>query len=99
MSDVVVIWLEQKSDQVNEPTDPEQTKGEQVENTHAGLTLVEFVRANTSQEQTKEKSGPLGEQFSAVPSHDVGVGIGVGIVDDNVRLGGWLNGSDLTSAM
>ena len=54
-------------DQVDDDPDTKKTRGEQVENAHAGFTDVEHVTANSAQENAQQQSG--GFIFGAQISH------------------------------
>lgn len=82
------IRLVQESEEVEDRPNQEKTRRAEIQDARANLPFVELVGAEESQEQTKSQSYPFVLHASAGDTGiDIGVRVGVGIVDDDVRRG------------
>ena len=59
LMNIIRIRLAQKNNTVNKPADAKQTKRKQIENAFACFSLIEFVRAQITKEETQEKCDPF----------------------------------------
>ena len=80
---VISVGLEDKTKEVNYPTNTEESTGEEVDDTHTDLAFVELVSTDTTKEEPKEKCNPL-VLGSANVSVYVSVGVGVGVVNNDL---------------
>lgn len=79
--------LKKCDDQINQPSDSKEAKGEQVEDAHTDFPLVKFVNAEKAEEQAEKECNPL--VFGAAIPADliyVGICVVVGVIDDDLRL-------------
>gem|GEM_PF-5919254 len=90
-SDIIRIWFEKKGNQIDEPSNAEQSGGEDIHNTEQSFLFIELMGTKHTQQETKEEGGPFIFGFRPVgnPSECIDVII---VIVDNDRLRQWLHG-------
>lgn len=86
---VVRIGLAKKRDAVDKPANAEKTKCKQIQNAHTGFSFIELMSTQISKEETQKKCYPFVSDSDTKHSGiyiGVGIGVCVGIIDDDTGL-------------